>query len=368
MRVFAGLKMRVFMTTDCVGGVWNYAITLARALQPLGVTTTLATLGPAASIQQRSDAQAIHGLDLLETGLPLDWLADDEAAIAHSARHIADLSRAHAADVIHLNSPVLAALATFTAPVIGVSHSCVATWWDATCTGPLPADFQWRTDLVARGYAACDTLIAPSAAYAAMVAARYGITPATVSNGAPAVKTASGIPKERFVLTAGRLWDEGKNFATLDAAAAVLDAPVYAAGLLSHPPHNVTACTNAIHIGQLPGDMLQHWMQHAAIFASVAVYEPFGLAVLEAAQHGCALVLSDTPGFREIWRDYAVFVPPRDADKLATVLQHLLDNPDQQSRLGQAARQRAQRYDHTTMARSMIDIYRQSAAHHGWAA
>ena len=39
-----------------------------------------------------------------------------------------------------------------------------------------------------------------------------------------------------------------------------------------------------------------------------ALYEPFGLAVLEAAQAGCALVLSDIPTFRELWDGAALFV------------------------------------------------------------
>ena len=37
-------------------------------------------------------------------------------------------------------------------------------------------------------------------------------------------------------------------------------------------------------------------------------YEPFGLAVLEAAQAGCALLLSDIPTFRELWDGAALFV------------------------------------------------------------
>jgi hypothetical protein len=38
--------------------------------------------------------------------------------------------------------------------------------------------------------------------------------------------------------------------------------------------------------------------------------EPFGLAVLEAAQAGCPLVLSDLPGFRELWDGAALFRRP----------------------------------------------------------
>ncbi len=46
----------------------------------------------------------------------------------------------------------------------------------------------------------------------------------------------------------------------------------------------------------------------ATVFASMARYEPFGLAVLEAAQAGMRLVLSDIPTFRELWDGAAIFV------------------------------------------------------------
>ena len=37
--------MRVLMTADTVGGVWTYALDLARALAPHGVSVALATMG-----------------------------------------------------------------------------------------------------------------------------------------------------------------------------------------------------------------------------------------------------------------------------------------------------------------------------------
>ena len=69
----------VFMTADAVGGVWTYALDLARALAPHGLQTTLAVLGPPPSDLQAAEARQIRGLDLLATGLPLDWTAAGEA-------------------------------------------------------------------------------------------------------------------------------------------------------------------------------------------------------------------------------------------------------------------------------------------------
>jgi glycogen(starch) synthase len=362
------MSMRLFMTADSVGGVWSYALQLARALQPHGVQMTIAVLGSAASSQQLAQAQGIEGLDVLQTDLPLDWQAEDGASVADTATHIATLARRHAANIVQLNSPILAAFEKFSVPVVGVCHSCVATWWDATCGGSLPADFEWRTSLLLNGYRACDIVVAPTAAYGNMVASRYGISPTIIANGIDEPRNQPNVQKERFVLTAGRLWDKGKNFATLDAAAALLDAPVYAAGALIHPPSNEVACNAAISLGFLSTSSLQSWMQRAAIFVSVAVYEPFGLAVLEAAQNGCALVLADTPGFRELWHDAAVFVSPRDAKALASNLQEFLDAPSEARRFGQAARQRARQFDLQRLGQGMMALYRRLDDRHGLAA
>ncbi len=61
-------------------------------------------------------------------------------------------------------------------------------------------------------------------------------------------------------------------------------------------------------------------MGEAAIFAHPARYEPFGLAVLEAAMAGCALVLGDIPTLRELWDGAAVFVAPGRPDRLGEAL------------------------------------------------
>ena len=42
-------RTRVLMTADTVGGVWQYALDLARGLSEAGASTILAVLGPAPS-------------------------------------------------------------------------------------------------------------------------------------------------------------------------------------------------------------------------------------------------------------------------------------------------------------------------------
>jgi glycosyltransferase involved in cell wall biosynthesis len=349
--------LRLLMTTDAVGGVWTYALALAGALAPLGVKTALAVLGPGPGLAETAEASAIPNLELVETGLPLDWTAREAQEVREAGAALAELARRHEADLIQLNSPALAAGTRFPAPVAGVCHSCVATWWAAVRGGAMPEDFRWRTEANRQGLVACHALVAPSAAFADATARAYELPrPLTVHNGrrpAPFVSTA----RLRQVFTAGRLWDEGKNIAALDAAAALIDAPLRAAGPLEGPNGARVALTTAEALGPLPSAQVRGCLAQAPIFASTARYEPFGLAVLEAAQAGCALVLSDIPTFRELWHGAAVFVPADDPSAIASVLQALLDAPDRTAALGAAARTRAGHYTLDVMAERMLGVY-----------
>jgi CDP-paratose 2-epimerase len=354
----AAAPLRLLMTADAVGGVWTYALDLAAGLAPAGVQTTLAVLGPAPGEAEKAEARAIPGLDLVETGLALDWTAQAPQEIRAAGAMLADLASEAGAALVQLNSPALAAGVRFPVPVVGVCHSCLATWWAAVRDGEMPEDFLWRAEVSRQGLVGCDVLVTPTAAFAEATARAYELPrPLTVHNG-----RREGAPAEaeraRQVFTAGRLWDPGKNVLALDAAAGLIDAPVFAAGPLSGPNGAAVALGHARPLGVLASGSVRDWLARSAVFASTARYEPFGLAVLEAAQAGCALVLSDIRTFRELWQDAAVFVPPDEPAAIAGALQALLDAPGRAAALGAAARAQARRYTLEAMADGMLGVYR----------
>jgi glycogen(starch) synthase len=98
-------------------------------------------------------------------------------------------------------------------------------------------------------------------------------------------------------------------------------------------------------------------MGRAAVFALPARYEPFGLAALEAALSGCALVLGDIPSLREVWGDAALFVPPDDHEALRAALASLIAGPSLRKDLGRRARERASAYTVEAMTGSTIAAY-----------
>ncbi|MBV8577834.1 MAG: glycosyltransferase family 4 protein, partial [Acetobacteraceae bacterium] len=341
-----------------VGGVWTYTLDLARGLSDRGIEVVLAILGPKPSADQQAQAHAVGKLRMVVTELPLDWTARGEGDVRGAAAALAPLAGETRANLVHLHAPALSC-ARYQVPVVAVVHSCVATWWRTVRSGPLPEDFRWRFHLAREGVSVADAVIAPSRSFAALLSATYGEVARylVVHNGRATEPSGRG-EREPAVLTAGRLWDEGKNAALLDRAAGLMDLPVYAAGPTQAPEGATCWFPNLRPLGTLPEYALRRRMAKTRVFASAARYEPFGLTVLEAAQEGAALVLSDTPTFRELWDDAAVFLDPDDAEAWAVSLARLAAAPDTAAELGERARARSALYSVKAMVEQTLAVHR----------
>jgi glycosyltransferase involved in cell wall biosynthesis len=98
------------------------------------------------------------------------------------------------------------------------------------------------------------------------------------------------------------------------------------------------------------------------VFVQPSLYEPFGLASLEAARAGAALVLSDIPSLREVWADVATYVAPRDSRGLAAAVNALAGQPALLAERAAAALQRARALTARTMALRYHGAYREVSA------
>lgn len=350
---------RLLMTTDAVGGVWRYAVSLAGVLARRRWEVLLAALGPPPDERQRKEIEAIDGVSLIVADLPLDWTGADRQAMEAAGAVLAGIARREACDLIHLNTPLLAAAASWPVPVIAVAHGCVSTWWTKARGVELEPGLAWHRQMTQEGLAACDRIIAPSLAFANDLATTYGIDRPieVVYNGSLPPLFVGQEGGDPFVLTAGRLWDEVKSASTLDAVAARLEAPFLAAGSNRGPQGQHVETRHLRMLGQLSGIAMKARLAQRPIFVSAALFEPFGLAVLEAAQAGCPLVLSDIPTFRELWGGAAMFVEAHDAAGFVEAIEALLDDADLRRRLGSAARCRAADYSLAAMTDAMVAHY-----------
>lgn len=345
------------MTTDAIGGVWTYALDLSRALRSFGVEVTLASMGGPLNDAQRRQAQ---GFRVHESTFRLEWMQDPWEDVQEAGEWLLSLAKAIQPDLIHLNGYTHAQL-SWSAPCIVVGHSCVLSWWSAVKRETAP--FEWREyrKRVAEGLQAADFVVAPSWAMLSELNHYYGPLPKAlaIANGRDH-KLYSVAAKEEFILSAGRVWDEAKNLSIFDEIST--EWPIYIAGDARHPSGVMRAPRQARLLGPLNQEDLAGFYSRASIYCSPALYEPFGLSVLEAAMSGCALVLADIPSLRENWREAALFVPPDDPVAIQTGLDNLIHHQDLRHSLAAAALERSKNFTIERMVEAYLCIYRKVLA------
>jgi glycosyltransferase involved in cell wall biosynthesis len=341
----------VLMTADAVGGVWSYALELAAQLAILGVRTTLATMGEAPRPAQVEAALQIPELHLAESRFKLEWMEDPWSDVERAGEWLCRLEERERPDIIHLNGYAHAAL-PWQAPCLAVAHSCVFSWWEAVLGGNPPQKYARYRDEVARGLSEADAVVAPTRAMLSALRRHYG-GPAhaeVIPNGVDPAHFSPGA-KEPFALAAGRFWDEGKNLRALARVAGNLRWPLAVAGEVAGGERTLRT------LGWLDRGHLAEWLSRASIYVLPARYEPFGLAVLEAALSGCALVLGDIGSLREVWGDAALYALPDDFEALGDRIDRLSADDDLRVRMGAAARERGARFTAQRMAAGYTALY-----------
>jgi glycogen synthase len=349
--------LRILMTADTIGGVWSYSVELLRALAARPCEVMLATMGAPLSQSQRLIAAQLPNVTLMESAYKLEWMNEPWAHVDASGEWLMELARDFRPDLVHLNTFAHGAL-PWKVPVVMVGHSCVLSWWQAVKKVAAPPSWATYQRRVQAGLAHVDMVVAPTKAMLVELNTYYGPFRASqvIYNGRNSADFAPG-EKENFIFTMGRVWDEAKNIAILDQIADKLAWPVYVAGEQRHPSGSKVELHNLRTLGHLNQSEIRDWLARASIFVLPARYEPFGLAILEAALSGCALVLGDILSLRELWEDSALFTDPEDSAMLKHCLDYVIGSAQRRHALAQAALDRAKLYSPENMGNAYWNLY-----------
>lgn len=349
--------MKILMTADPIGGVWTYAMDLCAALAANHCDVVLATLGAPLSHAQRAQAAGLRNMELRESTFLLEWMNSPWQSLESAAHWLMELEAEVAPDVIHLNHLVHGDL-PWRAPVIVVGHSCVLSWWTAVRNEPAPESLATYRTRVRNSLRAANLVLAPTRAMMAALTKLYG--PFKASRVIPNGRDGAGFGmgrKEPLILSAGRLWDDGKNVRLLCEIADRLPWPVHIAGSDTSPDGQRQSLSGVNAPGHLTSERLARWYRRAAIYALPARYEPFGLTALEAALCGCALVLGNLESLREVWGTNALYVCPDDPEELLTTLLSLIRDPSRRARYATLALLHATQYTPEKTASRYLGAY-----------
>jgi len=341
--------MRILLTTDTIGGVWTFTKDLCEGLLTSGHAVALVSVGRlpgAAQSEWREKTQAWFGtqfqFEALET--PLEWMEQNEMAYRGAETALLRVASEFRADLLHANQFCFGALPV-SMPKVVTAHSDVLSWAEA-CRPQGLADSPWLRNyrrLVASGLRGAHAVAAPTRWMAAALRRGFVTTGdvRVIENGRT-IPPEDGNPAQRVLqaVSVGRLWDEAKGFCVLDGMDAAM--PVLVAGETELEAPGAGALTEAEVLALF---------RRSSVYVAASVYEPFGLAPLEAALCGCAVVANDIASFREIWGDAALYF--RGAASLKEILDRLVESGDAL----RAAQTRSQSRAMEFTAERMIDGY-----------
>ncbi len=358
--------MRVLVTTDAVGGVWTYTRELVTGLLRQNVDVTLVSFGRLPSASQT--AWLDERVDFRPTPFPLEWMPEAEREIEESCRYLEAVIEETAPDLLHLNQYCYGAVRS-DVPRIVVAHSDVVSWWQEV-KGEAPPDsswFAWYRETVQKGLAGATAVVTPSRWMRDALCRNYRVCePLVIYNGRYPKLFAPRAEKETITVGVGRLWDEAKQISLL-ASLGDDDLQVIIAGDSASPQPGAreerTATPRVQFRGMQSEEQVAELLARAAIYAGTSRYEPFGLAPVEAAFSGCALVLNDIPSFREIWGDAAVYFRRNQPNALAGCIRALQAAPGLRRAYAHRAYERAIRcFSADLMVNKYLQLYSGVAA------
>ncbi len=356
--------MRFLMTTDTVGGVWTFTSELSGDLLKRGHAVALLSFGRLPSDEQSDwavDQQARHPGQFTYTAstAPLEWSQENGRTLAEGGAGLLKQAVQFQPDLLFSNQMCFGA-ANLGVPAVVVAHSDVLSWARAcklAALTPTPWLAQYKT-LVGEGLRGADAVVAPTNAVLQDLSLNFTLPRpgSTIPNGRsiPDPDPEERIPRRLQVISAGRLWDEAKGLDLLRSCD--LPLPVLVAGETSFGEESAGDMPSNVQLlGPLAAADLHRQFRESAIYLCTSRYEPFGLAPLEAALCGCAIIARDLPSLREVWGDDALYF--RDANGLTTQVRRLAEDDTARTELQRRAQKRAAGYTVERMTDAYLKLF-----------
>ncbi len=343
--------MKVLISTDNLGDSYNCSLDLAEKLENHGIEVILAVTGQIITKKQKKELQPFHHYF---AEFKPEWMENSWNDIGEAGKWLMKIHRQVGPDLVHLNSFSMGNL-SWNVPVINAIHHCPISRCRAVYSKPTMRWNKYR-QMAQQALRNANVVVAPSRTMLSATEKLYGPFKSSrvIANGKDSYNYKSDV-KEKYVFSAGRLWDEAKNLSLILKAAPKINYPIYLA-CERHKIRHKKIPQNVFFTEELRQDQLIDWLANAFIFLLPSKYEPFGYPFVEAAFSKCTLIGGDIPSLREVWQDAMFYVD--DAESLAETVNGLMENKEIMYLYGQKAYERAhENYTVEKMVRHYHELY-----------
>lgn len=112
--------------------------------------------------------------------------------------------------------------------------------------------------------------------------------------------------------------------------------------------------SNKIHISDFE---LNNCYDRADILCFPSLYEGFGLPILEAQAHNCAVITSNISPMRELASDSALLVNPESSAQIKEAVEKIIKNPELKKKLILQGRENIKKYSMENITKQYIQLY-----------
>jgi glycosyltransferase involved in cell wall biosynthesis len=352
--------MRLLITTDTVGGVWRFSQELTRGLLDAGCAVALVSFGRQPSASQLSECQALtdrwsEQFRFISTEIPLEWMQENWRSLDEGTPLLEKTTREFGAELLHSNQFCFGAVQVGI-PTVITAHSDVLSWGRACRSGDME-DSEWLRSycmLVQRGLDKADALTAPTVWMLQALGEGFSLPlqKRVISNGRTLPALGKRVRRLQAVTT-GRLWDEAKDVALLEHVKSPM--PLLLAGDTECDGVRSGIMSGVSLLGQLNEEEIVRLFKESTAYVCTSCYEPFGLAPLEAALCGCAVVARSIDSLREVWGEDALYFG--NAEELSQILTRLHVDAAMRADMQERAYKRAHRYSRERMTKHYLELF-----------
>jgi glycogen(starch) synthase len=363
-------KTRVLMTTDTTSGSWTYTAQLVAELAKRDIHISLVSLGSLPSRSQIRELDHIPNLELFPTPFKPEWMKGSEADVEVSLRFIQDIALSVKPNILHSHLFCYANL-DLNIPKLVSPQGDLVSWrsWGGLCSQSHAESEQFiefYRSMVKQALRQADMVVCPSAFTAYNLRRFYSPEVQNIRvvyNGiAEQFVPLKAIRKRKLAVCLVRKWDHDDRVKNLLKTAESMPDMQFVM-INPKPDWGLGGCSEEVPanvklVKALPAKWLQKTLDEAALFISPTLYDPWPVEVLQAAVSHCTLLLADTPQFREIWEDGAVYFDPEQPASALQKLRSLEYKPDLICKYAVMARYRAHKfYNIQRSAEQYIGIY-----------
>lgn len=354
--------MRILLTTDTIGGVWTFTRELSAGLLRRGHTVALISFGRLPSPEQCewiTSTEGEYGSSFFYEGsaTPLEWMRTNSDAYVDALPLLLRIVGEFRPDVLHTSQFCFGRL-PISLPKIVTAHSDVFSWASACKPSGLEVS-EWLVryrSLVQDGLDGADAVVAPTRWMLRALGESFKLRAAehVIFNGRDLGTAATTEARTMQAISTGRVWDEAKNVALLNEVDSPM--PILVVGDVEHDGTHAPSSSGSVsYLGVLAEGELLSLLHRSSIYIASSIYEPFGLALVEAALCGCAIVANDLDSFREIWGNAVLYF--HHAEDLGQLLKHLHASPEVLESAQRKACLRAGAYTGSRMAEAYVSLY-----------